>query len=160
MKIPHNVDQHEGSGWVSQTALANSFSTHTAEPASSNKVDSPLHREPLHDAQRDLVRQLQDANAELTKQLQEAQTSVAASESQVQRELDITRQKLQVMKEQLMTGQADAEETGRQILEQATHELHAKHALELQRVNAKVGVTETRHKQSYPCSIRQYEVLC
>ena len=110
-----------------------------AEPYSSSKAESPLHRGPINDAQHDLVRQLQDANADLQRQLQEARASAADRDSQVQRELDSTRQKLQVMKEQLMTGQADAEETGRQILEQATQELHAKHDLELQRVNAKVS---------------------
>jgi septal ring factor EnvC (AmiA/AmiB activator) len=123
--------------------LASGLSNGAAEPIFSSKVDSPLHREPLQDAQRDLVRQLQEANAELTKQLHQAQTTASNREAQVQHELDSTRQKLKVMKEQLMTGQADAEETGRQILEQATQEMLAKHALELQRVNAKVGISDS-----------------
>ena len=169
VKVSQTVEQHDGMGRsVGQTALASGFSSGTApqpyvsnwshtpaepaaerctsdsnhtpaEPYSSSKVESPLHRGPINDAQRDLVRQLQDANADLQRQLQEARASAADRDSQVQRELDSTRQKLQVMKEQLMTGQADAEETGRQILEQATQELHAKHDLELQRVNAKVS---------------------
>lgn len=145
-----NVDQQDVAGGgrsVGQTVLASGF-TNDTKRYSSNNIDSPMHREPLQDAQRDLLRQLQDANADLTKQLQETRTSASEREAQVQSELDGTRQKLEVMKEQLMTGQADAEETGRQILEQATHELHAKHALELQRVNAKVGISEKQHTQT------------
>jgi Skp family chaperone for outer membrane proteins len=132
-----------GTGWVrtaAHQAAVPSGLFNSAEAFSSDKVDSPQHREPLQDAQRDLVRQLQEENAELAKQLRETQSTASTNQAQLQQELDNTRQKLNVMKEQLMTGQADAEETGRQILEQATQEMIAKHALELHRVNAKVRI--------------------
>lgn len=143
VKITHEADQVDGTGRsVGSTALASGFTNRTSQgengKQSSNKVDSPLHREPPYDAQRDVVRQLQDANEELKQQLQQVKTLAAEREAEAILELEGTRRKLDIMKEQLMTGQADAEETGRQILEQAMQEMHAKHALELQRVNTKV----------------------
>jgi hypothetical protein len=110
-------------------------------------VDSPKHREVASDAQRDIIQQLQVAKklAEeradaLAAQFEEMRTSSEAREQQLQRELRSAQAKLSVLKEQLMTGQADAEESGRQMLEDATQELAAKHANELQHLHAKVRV--------------------
>jgi hypothetical protein len=146
VKIAHDGDA--GTGWVHssghQAAVGSGLSNGTAEPVSSNEVDSPL--------QRDLVRQLQEANVELTKQLHDAQTTASTHEVQAQHELDSTGQKLKVMKEQLMTGQADSEETVRKMLEQATQDMHAKHALERQRVNVKVGISGA-HRLACLCTV-------
>lgn len=60
------------------------------------------------------------------------------SRHQLQSELDAANSKLTVLKEQLMTSQTDAEESGRQMVEETANELAARHANEVQRMKIKV----------------------
>eukprot|EP00892_Ulva_mutabilis_P003707 jgi/Ulvmu1/1708/UM116_0021.1 len=60
------------------------------------------------------------------------------SRHQLQLELDAANQKLTVLKEQLITSQTDAEESGRQLLEETAKELGAQHANEVQRLSIKL----------------------
>lgn len=62
----------------------------------------------------------------------------------LQTELDAANQKLSVLKEQLMSSQTDAEESGRQMVEETANELRARHANELQRMNVKVWAPSPR----------------
>lgn len=52
--------------------------------------------------------------------------------------MDAVNQKLTILKEQLMTSQTDAEESGRQLVEDAANELRARHANEIQTMGVKV----------------------
>lgn len=60
------------------------------------------------------------------------------SRQKLEAEVDAVNQKLTVLKEQLMTSQTDAEESGRQMVEETANELRARHANEIQRMGAKV----------------------
>jgi len=67
------------------------------------------------------------------------------SKHQLQSELEVANQKLTVLKEQLMTSQTDAEECGRQIVEETANKLAARHANEVERMKSKVTASRLKH---------------